>query len=205
MNRKVKIPRILIEHDYYKNLSDRARVLYGILSEKEQEAEKHGWVDEQGCLYVVFPKRRMQEELACSRYRVDLVTKELVITDLIGLDYGIGSSLERRIYVHKLKEECPWIRVEYGGRKKTPDEGGGPAAGAATKESNTNTKEKEKKEGHADDTGSRALGTEGHDPGPGDIDPMDILKGLMEAGRNDPDQAETGWQKMLEALCSFFD
>ena len=48
MIKKVKIPKILMEHEYYKNLSDRAKVLYGILSEKMQEAERYGWVDEEG-------------------------------------------------------------------------------------------------------------------------------------------------------------
>lgn len=114
MIKMVKIPRMLLDHDYYKNLSDRAKVLYGILWEKKQEAERYGWLDKEGSPYVIFPKKKMQEELACSRYRLDLVTNELVATDLIELVYGIGDSLERRIYVHNLREECPWIKVMYG-------------------------------------------------------------------------------------------
>ena len=114
MIKMVKIPRMLFDHDYYKNLSDRAKVLYGILWKKKQEAERYGWLDKEGSPYVIFPKKKMQEELACSRYRLDLVTNELVATDLIELVYGIGDSLERRIYVHNLSEECPWIKVMYG-------------------------------------------------------------------------------------------
>jgi len=114
MIKMVKIPRMLLDHAYYKNLSDRAKVLYGILWEKKQEAERYGWLDKEGSPYVIFPKKKMQEELACSKYRLDLVTNELVATDLIELVYGIGDSLERRIYVHNLNEECPWIKVMYG-------------------------------------------------------------------------------------------
>lgn len=114
MIKMVKIPRMLLDHDYYKNLSDRAKVLYGILWKKKQEAERYGWLDKEGSPYVIFPKKKMQEELACSRYRLDLVTNELVATALIELVYGIGDSLERRIYVHNLSEECPWIKVMYG-------------------------------------------------------------------------------------------
>ena len=129
MIKKVKIPKILMEHEYYKKLSDRAKVLYGILSEKMQEAERYGWVDEEGNPYVVFPKKQMQKELACSRYRLDIVTKELIVTDLIEFSYDIGSSLERRIYVHSLSDSCPWIRVEYGIRNegKNKAETGDPA------------------------------------------------------------------------------
>ena len=118
MIKMVRIPRILLDHEYYKNLSDRAKVLYGILCEKKQEAVSRGWVDDRGILYVVLPKRKMQEELSCSRYRLDLVTRELVATDLIELDYGVGNCLERRIYVHGFTEECPWICVEYGLRQE---------------------------------------------------------------------------------------
>ena len=48
MIKMVKIPRMLLDHAYYKNLSDRAKVLYGILWEKKQEAERYGWLDKEG-------------------------------------------------------------------------------------------------------------------------------------------------------------
>lgn len=196
MIKMVKIPRILIEHEYYKNLSDRAKVLYGILSEKKQDAEKYGWVDEQGCLYVVFPKRKMQEELACSRYRLDLVTKELVTTDLIALAYGIRSPLERRIYVHSLKEECPWIMVEYGPRTPAPVKTADPAKEKEPDDRKEDTKEK------AGDTGCGKPESEDHDPDLKDINPVEIFKEILDAGKDDPAQKEICWQVMLEALCS---
>jgi hypothetical protein len=208
MVKKVKIPRILMEHEYYKNLSGRAKVLYGILSEKKQQAEKYGWVDEQGSPYVIFPKRRMMEELSCSRYRLDLVTKELVATDLIELTYGNGSTLERRIYVRELKEDCPWIRVEYGARSKSPevpetpvkDEGSRERTGAAVKKEKTeDTTEKDKRK--------EGTGSHPEKEYPGDIsekiDPAEILRQLMEMEIKDPAPEGIPLPVVIGALVSF--
>ena len=207
MIKMVKIPRILMEHEYYKKLSDRAKVLYGILSEKKQEAEKYGWVDDQGNPYVVLPKRRMQEELACSRYRLDLVTKELVATDLIELAYGVGNVLERRIYVRDLKENCPWIRVEYGVRSKSPQGSGGVVKDDRTREGSEESLNKKKAENTAEKDGGNK-GDSSHpekmkpDARSEDIDPAGLLKMLMEAGTQYPVPEEDPWPALLEVLVS---
>lgn len=204
MIKMVKIPRMLLDHEYYKNLSDRAKVLYGILSEKMQEAERYGWIDENGSPYVVFPKKKMQEELSCSRYRLDLVTKELVTTDLIELVYGIGASLERRIYVHNIKERCPWIRVEYGIRTEFTKEADEPVKGNET--SNDEEKVSMKTDFHKE-TGEGSEPKELRDSGDcsGETDLADLLKVLMSLGKeeeDDPAQDPVSWAELLGILAS---
>lgn len=201
MIKMVRIPRILLDHENYKKLSDRAKVLYGILWEKKQEAASHGWVDDRGILYVVLPKRKMQEALSCSRYRLDLVTRELVATDLIELAYGVGNSLERRIYVHGFTEECPWIRVEYGLRqelkkeKKTPPDIDDPVN--MEKPGGEKVSDKEK-------TGS--LGSDPKQDGSDDSckvsDPAELLKIFLESGKDIPPCEGTGLPEILDALAS---
>lgn len=201
MIKMVKIPRILVEHAYYKNLSDRAKVLYGILWEKKQEAASRGWVDDNGVMYVVFPKRKMQEELSCSRYRLDLVTKELVATDLIELGYGVGSNLERRIYVHGFAEVCPWIQVEYGLREemeKEPEESVNEKV-AADKDEPEEVKGSEKED-------DRPLGGGPDQDGPDDsckvADPAKLLKMLLENEDDHPSCKGISWPVLLDALAS---
>lgn len=184
MIKMVKIPRMLLDHAYYKNLSDRAKVLYGILWEKKQEAERYGWLDKEGSPYVIFPKKKMQEELACSKYRLDLVTNELVATDLIELVYGIGDSLERRIYVHNLNEECPWIKVMYGTVMEKDD----PADRETGKEDPD--EEAAMKEGARKEAG-----------------PMKDLKGPGDPDKEEPDEPDPGQitlPELIGALVTLF-
>lgn len=103
-----------MENEAYKNLSDGARVLFGILTEKKEEAKKNDWIDPHGIRYVVFPKKQMQEELDCSRYWVDQFTKELETMGLIKLGYLYKPVIERRFYVRTFGEDTPRMLVEYG-------------------------------------------------------------------------------------------
>ena len=184
MIKMVKIPRMLLDHEYYKNLSDRAKVLYGILWEKKQEAERYGWLDKEGSPYVIFPKKKMQEELACSRYRLDLVTNELVATDLIELAYGIGDSLERRIYVHNLSEECPWIKVMYGTVMEKDD--------PADRETG---KEEPDEEASMKEDACKEAGPMKDLKGPGDPD---------KEGGDEPDPGQVTLPELIGALVTLF-
>lgn len=114
MKKTVIIPAEVMENEAYKNLSDGARILFGILTEKKEKAEKNDWIDPHGSRYVVFPKRQMQEELDCSRYWVDQFTKELETMGLIKLGYLYKPVIERRFYVRTFDGDIPSILVEYG-------------------------------------------------------------------------------------------
>ena len=105
MKKTVIIPAEVMENEAYKNLSDGARILFGILTEKKEEAKKNDWIDPQGIRYVVFPKKQMQEELDCSRYWVDQFTKELETMGLIKLGYLYKPVIERRFYVRTFDGE----------------------------------------------------------------------------------------------------
>ena len=111
-----------MENEAYKNLSDGARILFGILTEKKEEAKKNDWIDPQGIRYVVFPKRQIQEELDCSRYWVDQFTKELETMGLIKLGYLYKPVIERRFYVRTFGDDIPRILVEYGADESIGEE-----------------------------------------------------------------------------------
>ena len=119
MKKTVILPAAVMEDETYKNLSDGARVLFGLLTEKKEEAEKNAWIDHRGFRYVIFPKKQMQEELCCSRYWIDLFTKELEAIGLIKLSYLYKPIIERRFYVRTFDGDAPKIMLAY--------EPGGPA------------------------------------------------------------------------------
>lgn len=122
MRKTVIIPAEVMENEAYKNLSDGARILFGILTEKKEEAKKNDWIDPQGIRYVVFPKRQIQEELDCSRYWVDQFTKELETMGLIKLGYLYKPVIERRFYVRTFGDDIPRILVEYGADESIGEE-----------------------------------------------------------------------------------
>ena len=122
MKKIVLIPTELMEDESYKNLSGGAKVLFGILTAKKEEAEKNNWIDPRGIRYVVFPKKQIQEELDCSRYWVDQFTKELETIGLIKLGYLYKPVIERRFYVRTFGDDIPRILVEYGADESMGEE-----------------------------------------------------------------------------------
>ena len=137
MRKTVIIPAEVMENEAYKNLSDGARILFGILTEKKEEAKKNDWIDPQDIRYVVFPKKQMQEELDCSRYWVDQFTKELETMGLIKLGYLYKPVIERRFYVRTFDSDGPKVSVAYGPadlpeeKEKGTEASGENASGAA--------------------------------------------------------------------------
>lgn len=113
MSRYVMLPKALIDHPLYKNMSDRSKILYGILLSRKKEARSRGWIDGNGCCYVIFPKQRMQEALGCGRYSLDMATRELATVDLIKMEYDRTPKIIRRIYVRGFNEHCGWVRMTY--------------------------------------------------------------------------------------------
>ena len=68
MRKTVIIPAEVMENEAYKNLSDGARILFGILTEKKEEAKKNDWIDPQGIRYVaekLDQDRLVQAKLFC--------------------------------------------------------------------------------------------------------------------------------------------
>jgi hypothetical protein len=77
MIKKVKIPKILMEHEYYKNLSDRAKVLYGILLKRMDLSAKNGWFDDQGRVFIICTLEEIMETMNCADNKATKLMNEL--------------------------------------------------------------------------------------------------------------------------------
>lgn len=48
-----KIPKLLITDDYFKGLSNNAKILYGLLLDRMSLSQKNKWFDEENRAYIV--------------------------------------------------------------------------------------------------------------------------------------------------------
>lgn len=71
------VPKVLFLNEKYKSLSNTAKLLYCILLDRLTYAGMNDWIDEDGDLYVLYPKNDMKQDLNCTRYRADLAIREL--------------------------------------------------------------------------------------------------------------------------------
>ncbi len=69
----VPLPRFIIASEYSMN----AKMLYGLLLGRTQLSQKSGWVSEDGNVYVVYPIKRLAEDLNRSEKTVKNALNEL--------------------------------------------------------------------------------------------------------------------------------
>ena len=74
----LQVPKVLFQMEKYKNLSNKAKILYSLFLDRLKFAVQNGWVDHNGDLFVVYPKSEMKKNLNMTRYGVDQAVQELV-------------------------------------------------------------------------------------------------------------------------------
>ena len=82
--RYIKIPRLIIEDMVFYKLSDRAKILYGIMLDRMSLSRTNGWIDEMNRVYIRFSIKNIAVALNCS-----LPTACKAIAEL-DTDKGIG-------------------------------------------------------------------------------------------------------------------
>lgn len=78
-----RIPKELFTNPKYKKLSAEAKILYGLLLDRNSLSIKNGWVDERGYIYIFFSRDEVMEMLGISNKKAVELFKELRETDLI--------------------------------------------------------------------------------------------------------------------------
>jgi hypothetical protein len=73
-----RIPRLLIKDERFKDLSNDAKLLYGL-------SMKSGWVDEQNRAYIIYSIDGIMEDLGCGNQKATKVLSELDSQKGIGL------------------------------------------------------------------------------------------------------------------------
>ena len=93
-----QFPQWLLKEPY-KELGEKAKLVYMLIFDRKSLSEKNKWHDENGDIYVYFPIEEFMEVLSCSRQSVVNAKKELVEIGLIK-EVRQGVNKPNRLYIN---------------------------------------------------------------------------------------------------------
>ena len=131
-----RLPKALFTNARYKNLSDGAKILYGLMLDRMGLSVKNSWLDEQDRVYIYFTLEDVQELMNCQHGKAVKMLAELDTDKGIGLIERVkrGQGKPTIIYVRKFFDS------EHGGNNQRTDNktGGGDGRGeSAERPANT--------------------------------------------------------------------
>ena len=99
-----RIPRLLITHQRFKNISVEAKLLYGLLLDRMGLSEEHGWYDEDGRVFIYYTVEEIADDLCCGRDKAMKLLAELDKAKGAGLIERVrqGQGKPTKIYVKPL-------------------------------------------------------------------------------------------------------
>ena len=98
----IKIPKILINSDFYKKLSLGAKMLYSILADRQSLSlkNKDKFTDENGKIFLIYSIENLEEILNSSKVTIIKYKKELINFNLL-FERRVGLGLPNRLYILK--------------------------------------------------------------------------------------------------------
>ncbi|HEM4919834.1 TPA: replication initiator protein A, partial [Streptococcus suis] len=72
-----RIPKVLVESVYYRQMSTESKFTYAILKDRFELSLKNNWVDENGDVYLIFTVEELQSILGYGKNKVIKIKKEL--------------------------------------------------------------------------------------------------------------------------------
>ena len=99
----VEIPKELLTGKDFSSLSPAAKMLYAVLLAKMGEAKNHHWYDEGNRVYIIYPLRKIEEDIGFSRHTIIDSMNELENIGLILRYQEKGKS--NKIYVKNFNKQ----------------------------------------------------------------------------------------------------
>ena len=98
-----RIPRLLITHQRFKNVSVEAKLLYGLLLDRMGLSEEHCWYDEDGRVFIYYTVEEIADDLCCGRDKAMKLLAELDKAKGAGLIERVrqGQGKPTKIYVKR--------------------------------------------------------------------------------------------------------
>ena len=78
------VPKLLMKDMRFSHVSAEAKLMYGLLLDRNALSQKNGWLDEQNRVYIIYTIEEMRRDLGCATEKISKVLKEL---ETIGLLY----------------------------------------------------------------------------------------------------------------------
>ena len=72
-----RVPKLLSTGEQFRTLSMEAKLLYGILLDRVSLSLRHGWVDEQNHVYIIYTIEQIMNEMNCSNKKAVTMLSEL--------------------------------------------------------------------------------------------------------------------------------
>ena len=94
-----QFPQWLLKEEPYKNIGDKAKMMYMLLFDRRTLSIKNKWYDDDGQIYMYFTIEQFMQELNCSNKAVVKAKKELVEVGLLE-EVRQGVNKPNRLYIN---------------------------------------------------------------------------------------------------------
>ena len=99
----VEIPREILTGETFSSLSPSAKMLYAVLLDKMNSAAANNWFDEENRVYIIYPIRKIEEDINYSKHTIIDCMNEL---EDFGLIFKIqAKGKPSRIYVKNFNKK----------------------------------------------------------------------------------------------------
>lgn len=85
-----RLPKVLITDKRFKELSDSAKLLYGLMLDRMSLSARNGWFDEEERVFIKYSFSNIMEDLNCAKEKASRLMKELEDIGLIWRVSQIG-------------------------------------------------------------------------------------------------------------------
>ena len=101
-----RIPKILITSQFFKKVSDSAKLLYGLMLDRMSLSIRNGWLDDDNRAYIFFTTNDVMEQMCCGTEKATKMLAELDSEKGIGLIERVkqGQGRPAIIYLKKFYE-----------------------------------------------------------------------------------------------------
>ena len=98
-----RLPKALFTNERYKDISDGAKILYGLMLDRMGLSVKNGWLDEQERVYIIFTLEDVQEYMNCQHGKAVKILAELDTEKGAGLIERVKQGQGKPAIIYVLK------------------------------------------------------------------------------------------------------
>ncbi|MDE3734093.1 replication initiator protein A [Streptococcus suis] len=115
-----RIPKVLVESVYYRQMSTESKFTYAILKDRFELSLKNNWVDENGDVYLIFTIEELQSILGYGKNKVIKIKKELA-------EYGLleevrqGLNKPNLLYLGNVTSDLENVNSDFPQDKPLPE------------------------------------------------------------------------------------
>ncbi|HEM6511300.1 replication initiator protein A [Streptococcus suis] len=115
-----RIPKVLVESVYYRQMSTESKFTYAILKDRFELSLKNNWVDENGDVYLIFTVEELQSILGYGKNKVIKIKKELA-------EYGLleevrqGLNKPNLLYLGNVTSDLENVNSDFPQAKPLPE------------------------------------------------------------------------------------